>query len=37
MPGLLRPKSKIMDLNKEYAAILITGARQVGKSTLFMT
>ena len=30
-------KSKIIDLNKEYAAILITGARQVGKSTLFET
>ena len=30
-------KSKITDLNKEYAAILITGARQVGKSTLFET
>lgn len=28
-------KSKIMALNKEYSAILITGARQVGKSTLF--
>lgn len=28
-------KSKIIDLNKEYSAILITGARQVGKSTLF--
>ncbi len=30
-------KSKIIDLNKEYSAILITGARQVGKSTLFET
>lgn len=30
-------KSKIIDLNKEYASILITGARQVGKSTLFET
>lgn len=28
-------KSKIIELNKEYSAILITGARQVGKSTLF--
>ena len=28
-------KPKIIDLNKEYSAILITGARQVGKSTLF--
>ncbi len=30
-------KSKIIELNKEYSAILITGARQVGKSTLFET
>ena len=30
-------KTKIIDLNKEYSAILITGARQVGKSTLFET
>lgn len=30
-------KSKIIDLNNEYSAILITGARQVGKSTLFET
>ncbi len=30
-------KSKIIDLKKEYAVILITGARQVGKSTLFET
>ena len=30
-------KSKIIDLNKEYSAILVTGARQVGKSTLFET
>lgn len=30
-------KSKIIKLNKEYSAILITGARQVGKSTLFET
>ncbi len=28
-------KNKIIELNKEYSAILITGARQVGKSTLF--
>ncbi len=28
-------KTKIIDLNREYSAILITGARQVGKSTLF--
>ncbi len=28
-------KSKIIELNREYSAILITGARQVGKSTLF--
>ena len=30
-------KAKIIDLTKEYSAILITGARQVGKSTLFET
>ena len=30
-------KSKIINLNKEYSAILITGARQVGKRTLFET
>ena len=29
-------KNKIIELNKEYSAILITGARQVGKSTLFI-
>lgn len=28
-------KDKIVNLNKEYACILITGPRQVGKSTLF--
>lgn len=28
-------KSKIIELNKEYSAILIIGVRQVGKSTLF--
>ena len=28
-------KSKIIELNKEYSAILITGEQQVGKSTLF--
>ena len=28
-------KSKIIALNKEYSCILLTGARQVGKSTLF--
>ena len=30
-------KAKILGLNKEYSAILMTGARQVGKSTLFET
>ena len=30
-------KTKIIELNKEYSCILLTGARQVGKSTLFKT
>ena len=28
-------KLKVIELNKEYSCILLTGARQVGKSTLF--